>query len=674
MTESAFLQDLAMLMAVAGLVSAVFARFRWPKVLGYIFAGVLLSRHTWGGSFLADENSVQTIGQLGVIFLMFTMGLEFSTSDMKRLKSVTLPTAVLDTLVMTWLGYTLGRNVLHWDMVPSLFLGAAICDSSTTMLAKIIDELRWSKRPFVKYVIGTSVCEDIICVGMIALITGVARGKGMSFVSVGVSIGGLLLFFLATIVFGLILVPRLLTSVAKRQDDEALLLTLLGCCFFVTYIAFKLDFSLALGAFLVGILGASSDARRRIHALADPLRSMFAAVFFVSIGLMVNPAACWTHLPEILLITAAVMLGKGANCFLGGIATGETLKTAVQMGFSLAQIGEFAFMVALLYVTCTGDASNPMYQIVVGVSLLTTVLNPLMLRWSEPVGEWVERICPARFRRRLDAWRGFLVRYRTTSNETAARKVVRTALVELAVIGALEATVAIAVSMLAARDWSNLSAFFDRYKQIFFFLIANAFFAALAVPIPRIAESLGNAIGETLVGKSEGRWQQAVRNLVRLIALGLGLGAFFVETLMIEINLAPAENWSKALAFTGLGVVALFGWKFFIKAGHRASSRLTEALAAEDRLSKLPREITFTVPENVVSRLLIGPGSPAVGGTVVSLNIRAKTGASVVSVERAGRIFRNPGPDWEFGIGDVVVAMGDGPQIAALKDLLGITA
>ena len=162
MSEGAFFQDLALLMAVAGLLSAVFAKLRWPKAIGYIVAGVLMGKYTWGGSFLADEQSVRTIGQLGVVFLMFTMGLGFSASQMKRIRSVAVPVAVVDTVLMTWLGHAAGMRLFGWGSVPSLFLGAAMCDSATTMLAKVIDEMKWGERPFVKYALGTSVCEDCI--------------------------------------------------------------------------------------------------------------------------------------------------------------------------------------------------------------------------------------------------------------------------------------------------------------------------------------------------------------------------------------------------------------------------------------------------------------------------------------------------------------------------------
>ena len=671
MSEVAFIQDLAMLMAVAGGVALFFARQKWPKAIGYILAGVLLSRHTWSGLSLADESSVQTIGQLGVIFLMFTMGLEFSTSDMKRMKNVTLPTAILDTVIMTWLGYTVGRSVFGWGTVASLFLGAAVCDSSTTLLAKIIDEMKWSDRPFAKYVVGTSVCEDVICVGIIALITGVANGMGMSIGAVGMSLGGLLTFFLATIVFGLILVPRLLVSVAKRGDDEALLLTVLGCCFFVTYVAFRLDYSLALGAFLVGILGSGSDVRRRLRKMVEPLKTMFAAVFFVSIGLLVNPAECFRHLPQILLLSGLVLAGKTLNCFTGALFAGESLKTSVQMGFGLAQIGEFAYMVAMLYITTTRDTSSPMYQIVVGVSLLTTILNPLMLRLSEPVGSWAEAKCPARVKGVLDSYRGFLLKYRTAGGGTAARRTVRACALELAVIGVLEFAVAFALSLLNGRDWTGFPAFFVEHRRFVFCLAANVFIVSMLAPVVKIAFTLGSAVAETLVGKGEAGWQLAVHHVVRLTVLVTVLGLYGLELAMINVNLAPEETWARVSIMAVFGLAGVLGWKFFLRAAARASQRFDEALKVDERLARLSREVKSTFVDDSVVRLTVPEGSPAVGATVVTLNVRARTGATVVAVERAGeKTVRRPGPSFAFAAGDVLVVSGDGSEVAALGKLL----
>ena len=670
MTEGAFMQDLAMLMAVAGAVSLLFTKLKWPKVIGYILAGVLLSRHSWGGSFISDESSVQTIGQLGIVFLMFTMGLGLSLTKLKKVGNVVLPTAFLDTVVMIGLGFTLARTVLGWGVVPSLFLGAAICDSATTLLAKVIDEMRWSSRPFVKYVLGTSVCEDIICVGVIALITGVANGEGMNIGSIAKSLGGLGIFFIAVFFFGLVLIPRFLTSIARRGDDESLLLPLLGCCFFVTYAAYRLDYSLALGAFLVGVIGASSEVRGRLGTLVEPLRNMFASVFFVSIGLLVNPAACWENLPEILLLTVLVVFGKFFNCTLGALLTGVELKTAVQMGFSLAQIGEFAYMVALLYVTATGDLDKPMYQVVVGVSLLTTIMNPMMIRFSDKAGDFIEQKTPIRIKNILSAYRGFLSRYRRSASG-AKRTLVRKQFVEIILLGVLCFAVALGFGFLSNIDWSARSQFFEAHKKLFFALPLNfilIMFFALAF---KVGKSMSNSVAEILVGAGEARWQLSVKTIIRHFVLTLVVASAFVEFAIINANFTPGELWAKWAMFGIFVAVALFGWRFFVKAGHRVASNFTAALEVDERLAKLSRELTFTVPEDVIAKVTVPADSPVIGVSVGDLNIRAETGATVVTVIRGDIKIRNVGPKLSFLGGDILVAMGDETEIAKLKALLG---
>lgn len=670
MTESALIQDFAIMTAMAGLAAILFSKFKFPKVIGYILVGILINGHTWGGSFLVDETSVRTIGQLGIVFLMFTLGLEFSASDMKKLKNVTFPTAIIDTVIMTYLGYTVGTKILGWGPMASLFLGAAICDSSTTLLAKIIDEMKWSNRPFAKYVVGTSVCEDMICVGIIALISGFASGN-VSALAVATSFGSLMIFFCATIVFGLILIPKLLDSVAKRHDDEALLLTLLGCCFFVTWIAFRLDFSLALGAFLVGILGASCDVRHRLNTLASPLRSFFAAVFFVSIGLLVDPGALWENFSVIIGVSLLVIVGKSINCFVGGIISGESIKTSTQMGMSLAQIGEFAYMVALLYFTATSDENTPIFQIVVGVSLLTTILNPMMIRLSDRFGDVLECRCPGRVQAVISAYRGLLDRFRDGSAESG-KKIIRTGLGELAVIAILELTVSIVCSMLHRYDWSRFSAGFERYDKYFFWLAANLFFVAMMVSAVSVAKKLGGAIADALGSGEERKWQLALSNVLRSAVFLIVLAMFIVWTLFLNLPLAPKSMFAITVLAIAMIIAGVVGWKFFEKAGKRAYRRFEEAVNADERRAKMPKVEIFALPENTVHKLTLTSDSPAVGMTVVSLNIRAKTGATVVSVIRGGITTRNIGADFEFAIGDTLVALGDHAQIAGLKDILGI--
>ncbi|MBO7206725.1 MAG: cation:proton antiporter [Kiritimatiellae bacterium] len=670
MNEGAFLQDLAMLMAVAGSVSLRFTKLKWPKVIGYILAGVMLSRHTWGGSFLADESSVQTIGQLGIVFLMFSMGLELSTSKLKKVSNVVFPTGLLDSVIMICLGFTIGRTCFGWGTVPSLFLGAAISDSATTLLAKVIDEMRWSSRPFVKYVLCTSVCEDIICVGVIALITGVANGAGMNIVEIAKSLGGLGVFFVAVFFFGLALIPRFLTSIAKRGDDEALLLTLLGFCFFVTYLAYRLDYSFALGAFLIGVVGSGSEVRARLASLLEPLRNMFAAVFFVSIGLLVNPSACWENWPAILLLTFVVMGGKLVNCTTGALLTGVDIKTSIQMGFSLAQIGEFAYMVALLYVTTTGDMDKPIYQIVVGASLVTTMLNPMMIRFSDKAGTFVEKNCPLRIKNILNGYRGFLVRYRN-SGTCEKRAAVRRSLMEIVMIGVLCFAAAVAASQLSDMDLRKYSVFLETHKKFFLALAVNVVIVTLLALAHLIAKSMANTASEIIVGRGDARWQTSISNMVRFFVEGVFKLLALLELVMINIHIAPDVIWQRCVIWTIVIVAIVFYGRFFVKAGYHVSRQFQAALEVDEKLAKISREVTFSLPEDVIGKVNVSPSSPIIGRSVGSLNIRAETGTTIVTVIRGENRIRNVGPRLEILAGDVLVAMGNDEEIMKLRNFVG---
>lgn len=682
MTESALFQDLALVMSVAGVVGVVFAKLGWPKVIGYLFAGVLLSRNVWGVDLFADQQSISTIGQLGIVFLMFALGLEFSPSDMKRIKGVVMPAALFDVAMMIALGYTAGRKLFGWDMVPSIFLGAAICDSATTLLSKTIEEMGWGRRKFVRYIFGTTIGEDILCVGIIAIIVGIASGKGMSLGALGLSMGGLVVFFTAVIVFGLIFVPRLLNSVGRMKDQEALLLTILGCCFFVSWAAFKLNYSLALGAFLVGILGACSWVHKRLLDIVAPLRSMFSAMFFVSIGILVDPVACLANWKAITLLVAVVLLGKAFNITLASIMTGQGVKDAVQTGMGLAQIGEFAYMVALLYMTETGDTSSPMYQIVVGVSLVTTVLNPVVMKASEPFGDWIEKRLPMRLKSCIAAYHDWLARYREASVPDPLRKHIRTRIAWLVLIGLLHVAVFVTASILISVDWSNLSRFFDAHKRAVFCFGVNIFCLLALYPIYFLGRSLGRDVGFVLTGgriaqrnRKDRRWIGAVQTIVSWFFTSVFIAIAILHLVMVNVHLLPEDPVMRLVLLVIMVIFGSFGWNRFRKASRAAGFRFTEALQAEKKRAQSAASgdkplKTLTVPGDYHQEIDIGANSPAVGKTIKEMDIRAVTGASIVSVVRDGAKHRNPGPAWRFAAGDTAMAIGEPAQLDALRKLI----
>ena len=668
---SNFSRDIAVLMTAAGLMAALFSRLGWPKVIGYILAGIVMSEHTWGGSFLADAQSVSTAGQLGVVFLMFSLGLSFSAKEMGKIRDVALPTAILDTVVMIWIGYTVGTRLFGWSQAASFFLGVAICDSATTLLAKMLDEKGWSKRPFAKFVMGTSVCEDIVCVGAIAVATGFAVGGAVSAKALFLSLGGLAVFFLSVLVLGFVLVPRFLESVGKRRDDEALVLTLLGCCFLVSHLASAFGFSLALGAFLVGILGSSSDVSERLGRLVDPIKFMYSAVFFVSIGLLVDPAAQFRLLPQVLAVSALVVVGKFVNISVASLLVGLDVKTAVQNGLGLAQIGEFAFMVAILASSFVKESECPMFQIAVGASLVTTLLNPFLLRVSERAGEAVERHVPRRAAEALESYRAWVEKIRASRGNPMFDKL-KGSVLRLGVLAVLLLAAYVVFAILPGYDYSPFSNFVNRYSKPICFLLANLFAVSLLPMIFAFGRQIGDELASLLVGEGEASWQTSTRQLIRFVAVAAVVVLFFTEWSMLNVAITPTEAYATWITLGIIIGAGVFGWRFFVKMGRQATQRLHASLSAEERRETLRRTMTIVMPEGTIHRLTLGASSPAVGGTVVTLNIRAKTGASVVSVMRDGQLYRNIGPEWEFRIGDTLGVLGDGAQIAALKDLLGV--
>lgn len=488
------------------------------------------------------------------------------------------------------------------------------------------------------------------------------------------SLGWLFVFFLSVLVFGFVLVPRLLKSIDRRRDDEALCMMMLGMCFFVSFIAYRCDFSLALGAFLVGMIGSSSDVHGKIAALVEPLKVMFAAVFFVSIGLLVDPAVLWEHAAAILLVSAVIVVGKAVNVGFVSLAAGQDVKTSVQCALSLAQTGEFAFMVAVLYAGISGDPATPVFPVAVGASLLTTLLNPFFVRMSDRAGDIAVSRLPRRAREFLASYHSWVEKISASEGSEAFRKL-RSDVVRLAVYIVLMIAVSSSCAFLPRIDYSPLSSFLELYEETISFFLANLFTVGLLPLVLAASRSVGEDVADLLSGEDgPSRLRAAVRQVAKTMAAVSAGAIFFVVWTMINVTMAPSGGWPAWAVAATICVCAVVGWRIFLKAGHRATERFHEALTAEERREALARSTTVPAPHGDVHRLVLDGLSPAAGASVGSLGVRAKTGAMVVAVERAGHVTRNIGPDWELSGGDVLFVLGSPAQLAALKDLLGVTA
>ena len=394
MHEVNFLQDLAVVMIAAGIVTLLFQRLKQPVVLGYIVTGILIgpnfSALLLGEDsfrFVHDRDTIESLAELGMVFLMFSLGLEFNLRKLGKVAATALVAAPLAIMLMVFLGYQVGQ-MMGWTPVSSLFLGAIISIASTSVIVKVLKEMKRDREPFAELIYGILIVEDLLGVVMIVLLTGIASTGDLGFQSMLVSTGKLLVFLVTVPVVGLLLIPRLLNFVARFESNERLLVAVLGICFGTALVAAKLGFSVALGAFLVGAVMAESSQINRIETLVEPVRDLFTAVFFVAIGLLVDPVLLWVHIVPIIGISIVVIVGQVLGNTFGTVVAGHDLRTAFRVGTGLSQIGEFSFVIATLGLTL-GVTDPSLYPIVIGVALVTTIFTPCLIRCADGVTDHI---------------------------------------------------------------------------------------------------------------------------------------------------------------------------------------------------------------------------------------------------------------------------------------------
>lgn len=388
-----FIKDLAVIMLVAGVVTVIFHYMKQPVVLGYIIAGVIIGPHTSAVTFITDEKTIKTLGELGVVFLMFGLGLEFSLRKLAKVGATAFVAAIAQIILLIWVGYEIGR-FFNWTSMDAIFLGAMMAISSTTITVKALEELGLKKEKFANLIYGILIVEDILAISLIVMLTGIATTGQLEAVDAAITIGELILFMTISLAVGILLVPRLLNLVAKFHRKEMLLVTVLGLCFGFCLLVMKMEYSVALGAFLIGAMMAESRHIHTIEKLIEPVKDMFIAIFFVTIGLLLDPSVILKYALPITLISVAVIVGKVLSCTMGTFITGHDGQTSVRVGMGKAQIGEFSFIIASLGLTLN-VTSNFLYPIVVAVSVLTTLFTPYLIKGSDPLSQWMGNRIPS---------------------------------------------------------------------------------------------------------------------------------------------------------------------------------------------------------------------------------------------------------------------------------------
>lgn len=396
------ISDLAIMLLTAGVITIVFRRIRQPLVLGYILAGFLMSPYFPLFMTVEDTEGIHTWSEIGIIFLMFHLGLEFNLHKLAQVGSTAIVTTIVEVAGMLGLGYVAGQ-ALGFTATDSICLGGMLSMSSTTIIIKVFDEMGLKGKPFTESVFGTLVIQDIVGIFMMVILSTVAVGQGISGREVASSLALMLLYLIVWLVLGIYLIPTFFNRTIGLMNDEMLLVVSLGLCFGMVLLANWLGFSTALGAFLAGSLVAGTLHAERVETLTRGVKDMFGAVFFLSVGMMVDPAMIVRYALPILVITVVTILGKLLFSALGMLLSGQTLETAVSGGFALAQIGEFAFIIASLGQSL-GLTGAYLYPIVVAVSVITTFTTPFCIRAAGPTCRFLKKHLPASVLEKLNRY------------------------------------------------------------------------------------------------------------------------------------------------------------------------------------------------------------------------------------------------------------------------------
>ena len=387
-------------MITAGIVALLFKLLKQPVVLGYIVAGILVGPHLFGEK-LVDMENVETWGNIGVLFVLFCIGLEFRLKNMFESGKVALIGAATIVLGMLVLGYGVGRFALL-DNMNSIFLAAMLCMSSTTIVMKAVDEAGLSKARFVKGATSILIFEDIVAVVLMVLLSSIAVGNNFEGTELLEKVGILAVTLVVWFVVGILIIPTLFRWVRSYLNDEILIVLSLGLCLGMVLTAEEAGFSSALGAFVMGMILAETKEAHRIEHLMTPLKNVFAAIFFVSVGMMINPTSLVTYWDSILFVAVVIIIGMILFGTLGCWWGGETLKDAMMTGFSFVQIGEFSFIIAALG-SKLGVTDPVIYPIIVAASVLTTFLTPYIMKAAEPCYNFIYAHASDSFKAKIDA-------------------------------------------------------------------------------------------------------------------------------------------------------------------------------------------------------------------------------------------------------------------------------
>lgn len=642
--------DLALILAVAGVTTLIFKKINQPVVLGYIIAGFLVGPHVSLMPTVVDEEGIKIWSEIGVIFLLFSLGLEFSFRKLAKVGGVAFITAIIGISLMNGLGFLIA-NMFGWTFMDSLFLGAIISISSTTIIMRAFDELGVRTKKFATLVFGVLIVQDLVAILLLVMLSTFAVSR--QFVGTDLLFQILKLVFFLTLWFlgGIFFIPTFLKRTRVLLNDETLLVVSIALCLLMVLLAVEVGFSAALGAFIMGSILAETTQAERIEELVKPVKNLFAAIFFISVGMMIDPSVLTDYSMHIVITTITIIFGMSFAFSLGALLSGQSLKQAVQAGLSLAQIGEFSFIIASLGVSLKVTSSF-LYPIAVAASTLTTFTTPFLIKSSGSIFGFIEKHLPKK-------WIKGINRYSSSSQQLSAYSEWRQLLhgyiinsvIHSVLIGALIYSSSRFIQPFVANIFSdNLVG--TIISIIFTLLLMVPFIWALA--IKRIEKEAYSNL-----------WLNRKINRGPLIAIEIARIGLAVLHVGILINLYFSLSVAFVVAVLSMGIaITLFNKKlqsFYERLEHRFLSNLNER-----QMQKVFKQeitpwdahlATFDVPQEF----------KLVGRQLQELQLREKYGVNIALIERGKLSIITPDRYERLYPGDKLSIIGTDDQLGKIK-------
>ena len=663
----ALFSDLALILVTAGLTTVIFKWLKQPVVLGYIIAGFIIGPNFEWFPVIQDHTSVETWSEIGMVFMLFGIGLEFSFKKLKKVGGTVGITALTELVTMCVVGFLLGK-ALGWSQMDSIFLGAMLSISSTTIIAKAFDDMKLHREKFSGNVIGELVVEDLEAVLLMVILSTLAVSKtfdGMQLVSSMLKLG---FFLLVWFVGGIFLVPTILRWSRKFMSEETLTVFAVGLCFLMVVLANLAGFSSALGAFIMGSILAETLEAEAIHKVTTPIKNLFGAVFFVSVGMMVDPQILVDYWWQILIVTLVLLIFKPLSNVIGRLIAGLGLKQAMQGGFCFSQIGEFSFIIATLGMNF-GVIDDFLYPIIVSVSIITTFITPYAIKAAVPSYNWVTKHFPQRWLNRLENKdTGIKVKSGKKVNMASfISRQFKNIVVYIAII--------IAVTLIGF----FLSSFVMKYvPSPWNAAISTAFTLILVAPFLWAMGFKHTLVKTTRKLMDANHFNKTVILLIfimRFVMVAVVaysilqhfLNGLFWSKLHIGSPWYHLINIAFALVYTLMLKILSPAMKFY--------KRIEERFL--DNLNKRQSVQVFTIPEILqenchLQKMTLSPDSPYSGKMVKETDFRDNYNVSVVSVERGKQNFELPKSDFQLFPFDRITFVGHEDHLRLLLPRLEV--